>query len=171
MSAHVSYASGDPSILEKEFHLLQGTELRMPSIDTGSESTTLWDRFLYTIQTVGALLCRGTYLVLEWRRTLLTLSHRGISRCVKSSYLAQLMSRPTWNSQSHGGHSCLINIGGSPDASGSVWTQWILLPASPSMQVSVQPHLRVRTAHAPREDNITYMHCILLTLNSHLDLH
>ena len=61
MSAHVTYASGDPSILEKAFHLLQGTELRMPSIDTGSESTTLWDPFFHMIHTVGALLCRGTY--------------------------------------------------------------------------------------------------------------
>ena len=61
MSVHVTYASGDPSILEKAFHLLQGTELWMPSIDTGSESMTWWDRFFHMIHAVGALLCRGTY--------------------------------------------------------------------------------------------------------------
>ena len=61
MSMHITYALGDPSILEKAFHLLQGTKLRMPSIDTGSESTTWWDRFFHMIHTVGALLCRGTY--------------------------------------------------------------------------------------------------------------
>ena len=32
------------------------------------------------------------------------------------------------------------------------------------MQVSVQPYVRVRIADALIEDNITYMHCILLTL-------
>ena len=68
-----------------------------------------------------------------------------------SSALAQLMSRPTWTCHSHGGHSCLITIGRSPDAPDSVWTCWDLLPASPSMHVSVQPHLRVRTALAPTE--------------------
>ena len=61
MSVHVTYASGDPSILEKAFHLLQGKELRMPSIDTGSESTTWWDRFFHMIYAIGALLCKGTY--------------------------------------------------------------------------------------------------------------
>ena len=61
MSVHVTYASGDPRILENAFHLLQGTELQMPSIDTGSESTTLWDRFFHMIHAVGALMCRGTY--------------------------------------------------------------------------------------------------------------
>ena len=48
-------------MLEKAFHLLQGTELWMPSIDTRSESTTWWDRFFHMIHAVGALLCRGTY--------------------------------------------------------------------------------------------------------------
>ena len=95
----------------------------------------------------------------------------GGSPDVKSSALAQLMSRPTWNCHSHGGHSCLITIWGSLDAPGSVWTRWVLLPASPSMHVSIQSHLRVRTIHAPTEDNITYMHCIiLLSLNTHSDL-
>ena len=61
MSVHVTYASGDSLILEKAFHLLQGTELWMPSIDTESESTTWWDRFFHMIHAVGALLCRGTY--------------------------------------------------------------------------------------------------------------
>ena len=61
MSAHVTYALGDPSIFEKAFHLLQGTELRMPSIDTRSELTTWWDRFFHMIHAIGALLCRGTY--------------------------------------------------------------------------------------------------------------
>ena len=57
----VTYASGDPSILKKAFHSLQGTELWMPSIDTGSESTTWWDRFFHMIHAVEALLYRGTY--------------------------------------------------------------------------------------------------------------
>ena len=162
MSTRVIYASEDPSILEKAYHLLQGTELRMLSIDFGLEPTTLWDRIFHIIHVVGALLCR---------RTVQTHIHRGISRCVKSSTLAQSMSRPTWNCHSHGGHSCLITIGGSPNAPGSIRTRWDLLPASPSMHVSVQPHLRVPTAHAPTEDNITYMHCIiLLSLNTHSDL-
>ena len=105
------------------------------------------------------------------RRTVQIHTHQGISRCVKSSALAQLMSRPTWNCHSHGEHSCLITIGGSPNAPGSVRTRWDLLLASSSMHVSVQPHLRVRTAHAPTEDNITYIHCIiLLSLNTHSDL-
>ena len=68
MSMHVTYASGDPSILEKAFQLLQGTGLQMLSIDTGSESTTLWDRFSQMIHTVGAVLCTSTYSSLGARK-------------------------------------------------------------------------------------------------------
>ena len=61
MSSHVTYASKDLSILEMAFQLFQGTRLRMPFIDTGSESTTLWDRFSQKIHAVGAMLCTSTY--------------------------------------------------------------------------------------------------------------
>ena len=177
MSTHVTYASRDPLILEKAFQLLQGTGLRMPSIDTRLESTTSWDRFSQMIHAVGAVLCTSTYSsahppipVLKQGRTLLTHIHQGITQCVNSTDLAQLMSHATLNSQSQGEHSYLINIGGSANAPGSVPARWVLLLASPSMQVSVQPHVRIRTADAPTEDNITYMHCILLTLKTHSEL-
>ena len=61
MSTHVTYASGDPSILEKVFQLLQGTGLWMPSIDSKSDLTTSWDRFFPKIQKVGIVLNTSTY--------------------------------------------------------------------------------------------------------------
>ena len=80
------------------------------------------------------------------------------------------MSHPTVKSQSQGEHSCLINIGGSLDASHVGGVRWVLMPANTLVQVFIQPHLGIRTAHAPTEDSITYMHCILSTLKMHLKL-
>ena len=61
MSTHVTYALEDPPIFEKAFQLLQGTGLWTPSIDTGTDSTTLWDHFSLKIQKVGAMLNTSTY--------------------------------------------------------------------------------------------------------------
>ena len=61
MSMHVTYASGDPQILEKAFQLLQCIGLWMPSIDSGSDSTTSWDCFFLKIQKVGLVLNTTTY--------------------------------------------------------------------------------------------------------------
>ena len=61
MSTHVTYASKDPSILEKAFQLLQGTGLWMPSIDTGTDLMISWDCFFPKIQKVGVVLNTSTY--------------------------------------------------------------------------------------------------------------
>ena len=61
MSTLFTYASGDLPILEKVFQLLQGTGLWTPTIDTGPDSMTSWDRFSLKIQEVRIVLNTSTY--------------------------------------------------------------------------------------------------------------